>query len=77
MRTDVLFQRVQKARAELVRHHVKVQRQDQGGLRFADKTPGGGHILGAECPHKLLTAAAPAARVLGVLQNGGGIRKDL
>ena len=46
-------------------------------MRFADKTPGGGHILGAECPHKLLTAAAPAARVLGVLQNGGGIRKDL
>ena len=43
-------------------------------MRFADKTPGGGHILGAECPH---TAAAPAARVLGVLQNGGGIRKDL
>ena len=77
VRTDILFQRSQKTRAELIRHHVKVQRQNQGGLRFADKAPGGGHILGAERPHKLLTATAPAARVLGILQNGGGIRKDL
>ena len=77
MRTDVLFQRRQQAWAVLVRHHVKVQGQNQGSLCFADKTPSGGHILGAERPHKLLTAAAPAVGVLGVLQNGGGIRKDL
>ena len=77
VRTDVLFQRVQKARAELIRYHIEVQRQNQGSLCFADKASGGGHILGAERPHKLLAAAAPAVRVLGVLQNGGGVRKNL
>ena len=77
VRTDVLFQRSQKTRAELVRHHIEVQRQNQGSLRFADKTPGRGHILGAERRRQRVLALPPAALVLGVVQHGGGVCQNL
>lgn len=74
---DVLFQRSQQARAGFVRHHVKVQGQNQRGLCLADKAACRGDILGAEGLYKPLAPLPPAVFLGGVAQHVGRVGQNL